>query len=495
MCSLPVTGSRLALGGVLFLMACLQAFAGEKKVGVLDADGRVVSPAIRGGDAVSAPAPVQDAVGSVAVYPPLEAAQRDVFGQLADFSSRASLLGKIVRIRDRIWAALGVRRARPPEVIPIQVLLAAQKPAKAGEVELVERNGSRALRLRFPETEDGETRDFKRALICAVVKELMLRSAVRMSPEAAEKWVPRWLVDALVHQEDCPDPIQFSDELADIAEEDLAAVPLRDLVARAEQNAKASSRAEILAARCFLSFLEIGVQNSSTAVDWLQSDPVRTPLASWKRFFAVFDGSEGDVHKAWTVHMAALRAQRTRVSMTRAETETALQRLLEIDVVLPGNVRQLTPLENFEEYVRLPGIESLLRARKFEFLALAAKAHFAFEPVIVAYADLCGDLGAHRTKGLNERFRRVRSEWNEVRQRLEKVRDYLNWWESLPRSSDPASELAEFYRELDGAGEFRLRVSKALDGWEKRLEQNGKRADWTRVVEEADQRARRKPSE
>jgi hypothetical protein len=483
--------SRVVVASALFLTTSLQGPAREKTRSTADLDP-TPPPKPTAGKATSAPAPVQDAAGSIAVYASAEVSQRDVFGQLSDFSTRAALLSKAVRIRDRVWGVLGVRRARPPEAMQIQILLTPEKTPDAGEVELVKVHGGRAVRLRFPETENGEAARFKRSLVVAIVKELMARPVPRTSVYPEEKSVPRWLVDALLHQERCPDVIQFSDELTDLEGQDPAFLSIRDLVARPEQNAKPSSRGEILAARCFLSLLEVGLQKNNSVLEWLQSDPVHMPLASWNRFFASIAGNEEDIHKAWLVHVAALRTQRTRVSMTRTETENDLQRLLEIDVVLPGNVRHRTSLENFEEYVRLPGIESLLQARRLEFLALAAKGHFLFEPVILAYADLCAEISAHRTKRLKERFRSVRSEWEGVRQRLDKLRDYLNWWESLPRSSEPAPELKEFYRELEGADEFRERVSKALDSWEKRLEQNGRRADWKRILEEVDERSRRK---
>lgn len=450
------------------------------------------TPANGAGKAVSAPpAPVKDALGHIAVYASEEAAKGDVFGQLADFSNRAEMVSQAVRLRDFVWNALGVRRARPPEAVPIQITRSAQVSDTSADVRTEFRAAGPVVRVRFPDSLEPRSELFKRAIIVAALSDLMSRNPRARALEAGTSTVPRWLVDALVHLDRAPEPVQISDALAALPSQNPFQWSIEELLSRPEKNPVSvgdSSEAAVLAARCFLSFLELEATRSNAILEWLQSDPVRISVSDLNRYFAGIGGSAAEVYKSWTVHVAALRLQRSRISMTAIETERALERLLEMDVVTAGNVRHLVMLENFEEYVRMPGIESVLRARRLELLALASSAHFMFEPVIHAYAELCADLADRRTKLLGERFRRARMEWQHVKESLEKTRDYLNWWESLPRSDSPAPELREFYQALDDADLFRTKVSRSLDAWEKRIQERDRRADWKRIVEESDSR-------
>jgi cobalamin biosynthesis protein CobT len=71
---------------------------------------------------------------------------------------------------------------------------------------------------------------------------------------------------------------------------------------------------------------------------------------------------------------------------------------------------------------------------------------------------------------------------------VNRAHDYLNWWESLPQSPEPAAHLKDFYRELDSGEAFRSKASQVLDLWEQRLKKKESREDWMRLLEEVDRR-------
>lgn len=440
----------------------------------------------------SVPAPVRDSLGHIAIYPPAEVAERDQIGQLADFSSRAELLNKVVRIRDRVWTRLGLRRVRPPESVQIQILRRLDTSEDVPEVFEVDTGYARVIRMRVAESENGDSEVFTRAVLVALVRDLMARSSVQEEPNRAQRPVPRWLVDALLHCEKYPEVIQFSDALNSLPEKELFSLSLKDLLARPEDDARESAGAEILAARCFLSLLGSEGGRSEAFPGWLRVDPVSVPVAALGQFFPWLPKTAVEIQKAWIVHGAALRAQRTRVSMTALETEKSLERLLEMDVVLPGNVRQVTSLDNFEEFIRIPGIEFVLRARRLELIAFASRAHFMFEPLIRVYAELCGNLAERRTKNLSERFRSARAEWELVRARLERIRDYLDWWEALPEGAERSEQPKEMSRVKDAVDARRPELSSVSGDSEDRLKERDRQEDLRRIVEDGRLRPRSK---
>jgi hypothetical protein len=434
------------------------------------------------------PAPLKDGLGQISVYAPAESVRRETLEQLAEFSSRAGMLHSALRLRDFVWNTLGIRRVRPPACVPIQILRLLNAPSGVCEVDVVGGGAARTVRIRVSEAEDPGGEPFKRSMVVAVIRELMLRPSASESSAGSSAAVPRWLVDALVHQERVPDFVQLSDELLRISEHKVFPCPLKELLARPEPYFRESTLVEILAARCFLNFLMTEPDRGGAVLTWLQADPVRIGPAFLSRYFSWLGKDEVQVEKAWTVHLASLRAQRARVSMTAAETKAELERLLQMDVVLPGNLRRVAALEDFEEYVRLPGIEPLMRARRLELIAFAARAHFLFEPLIHSYANLCGEIADRRTKGLGDKFRRLRAEWDHAESQVNRAHDYLNWWESLPQSPEPAAHLKDFYRELDSGEAFRSKASQVLDLWEQRLKKKESREDWMRLLEEVDRR-------
>jgi hypothetical protein len=172
--------------------------------------------------------------------------------------------------------------------------------------------------------------------------------------------------------------------------------------------------------------------------------------------------------------------------MTGEESEGAIQRLVEIDVISSSTLKRVCyPMESFDEYLRLPGMRSVLQVRQAEFLALGTKVHFLYSEVVALYASLCGDLMQGRLAGLPVRFRQARLERESIAARLSRVRDFMNWYEASPAAGSSAAEFKEFYRLLDEGEKARAPISAALDALESKSRKAEEEADLGRALDES----------
>jgi hypothetical protein len=226
--------------------------------------------------------------------------------------------------------------------------------------------------------------------------------------------------------------------------------------------------------------------SSSGFFDLLHVDPFVSPYLVLSQCFPSLGRTEAEIQKEWTVQAASLATQRSRMTMTGEESEEALRRLVEIDVINSTTLKRVCyPIESFDEYLRLPGIRSLLQARQVEFLAMGTKAHFLYSEVIGLYAALCGDLIKGQVAGLPVRFRQARLERESIAARLSRVRDFMNWYEATPGSSEGKVDLRKFYQILDEGEKGRAKISAALDALEASAQKMEEEADLARVLDES----------
>jgi hypothetical protein len=116
---------------------------------------------------------------------------------------------------------------------------------------------------------------------------------------------------------------------------------------------------------------------------------------------------------------------------------------------------------------------------------MGTKAHFLYSEVIGLYAALCGDLIKGQVAGLPVRFRQARLERESIAARLSRVRDFMNWYEATPGSSEGKVDLRKFYQILDEGEKGRAKISAALDALEASAQKMEEEADLARALDES----------
>jgi hypothetical protein len=372
-----------------------------------------------------------------------------------------------------------------PTARPILCLLSPEYPKDvAPQLELVEDPGGLKLQLRLPPLDTAPSLQLQRALFSALLAELALRPAGNTAPAQGTPPTPRWLVDVLFHEHHRPNPLLSPIALRELL--DSGNIPsLLPLLARAEDTPLPSSPVETNLARCLLSFLLNRPEGKEGLASLLRADLTEKTFARLLLCFPTLPRSEAQLLREWTVHVAAAGTQAERVALDGPQTEAEIRDLLLFDYTAPETgAHSVFSLEQFTEILRLPGCHEVLLARQLEWESLRSRAHFLYTPVIDTYATACQALAAGRTTGILRQLQLATLERESVAARLERIRDYLNWFEAVAAPRTPSPQLMEFYRILNARPPVSEAVKRALDKAELELRQNEAQQDIERALEE-----------
>ena len=430
-------------------------------------------------------ASTSDAYGQITVIDSEIHGKSEALKEITDFSRRTSVLRAAVEVRDHVLACLSQPKVSYPRARPVQIFLYPERPLGSVGTETVEAPDGFVFRLMVSAREDFDGEPFVRAVVKIVLCEMGMRagSVLDSSPERVR--LPRWLVDGLMHAWMQPNALASLDELRVFFSKD-AMPSLESVLLREEEAGGASSELELSIGRCLISMLSNRADTASGFFELLHCDPLTAPYAALSRCFPSLGSTESDVQKAWALQTASTATQRSRITMTGEESEAAIQRLVEIDVISSSTLKRVScPIEDFDEYLRLPGMKSVLQLRQAEFLSLGTKVHFLYSEVVALYVSLCGDLMQGRLAGLPSRFRQAKLERESIAARFSRVRDFMNWYEAMPKPGGIPTEFKEFYRLLDEGEKARAPISAALDVLESRSRKAEDEADLGRVLDES----------
>ena len=432
-----------------------------------------------------------DTYGQVVVMDSEAPKKGDALKEIADFSRRTSVLRSAVELRDHVLACLAQSKVSYPRARPIQIFLYPDRLPGNLSAETVEAPDGFVFRLLVSAKEDFSGDLFLRAMVKAVLCEIGMRPSGSLDLTPDKVRLPRWLVDGLLHAWRNPNALASLDELRTVFSN--SEMPsLESVLLRQEEETRPSSTLELAMGRCLIAMLSNRADTSSGFSDFLHADPFSSPYLVLSRCFPSLGGTESDIQKEWTLQTASSSSQRSHITMTGEESEAMIQRLVEIDVVSSSTLKRVCyPIESFDEYLRLPGMRSVLQARRVEFLVLGTKAHFLYMEVVALYASLCGDLLEGRLAGLPARFRQAKLERESIAARLSRIRDFMNWHEATPAGGGAAIEFREFYRLLDEGERGRDAIKSTLDSLEARARKAEEEADLARVLEESKGRKRK----
>ena len=192
--------------------------------------------------------------------------------------------------------------------------------------------------------------------------------------------------------------------------------------------------------------------------DWPQSDG--DPMALLAREFPAVAANPQTFQKWWTVNLARFAAADRYQGLTVAETDKALDSLLQIEFTINKTGDKKTfPVADFAGFMKLPSSRAILAGRHEEVLALSTKASVLMRPVVVDYEQILALLARGKTHGLRDRLARAEEYRAFALRRISDIEDYLNWFEGTQMKSrsgtfdnylKTANELSEQDRKQDG---------------------------------------------
>jgi hypothetical protein len=300
-------------------------------------------------------------------------------------------------------------------------------------------------------------------------------------------------MDALLYKHHNPDPLLAPVRLRPVFEAGKIPSPLL-LLARPDADIVASSEEEVALARCLLWLLSSHSENHAALAELLKVDFTHQPLKKLLTLFPALGDSEADLLKNWTLAIAAYGTQEEILLLDGFQTQVEIERLLKLDLTESDTGRHVTySLEQFSDFVRLPGVRTVLVRQQLEWIALQERCHFLFIPVIASYASICGELALGKTASIAGRLKAATLERESLAAKLTRIHDYMNWFQAVAAPRQSATRLREFYRILDEKPPVSPSVLQALDKAEAELKQKADTEDIQRLLEEIQLRKKDAP--
>lgn len=183
--------------------------------------------------------------------------------------------------------------------------------------------------------------------------------------------------------------------------------------------------------------------------DAAPADPVTQLLA----YFPALGGSETSLEKWWTLGVARASTLDRHLSLSVAETDARLVPLLTLSVVTDEKkkTKEPFPLADFKTYLKYPDAKAALFAQSNALAVLLPQAHPLLRPAVLEYQRIVLELAKGKKRGMDEAFTSVATFRGLIVERMDKIVDYLNWYE--------ATQMPE----QSGAFDDYLRGAKALE--------------------------------
>jgi len=164
------------------------------------------------------------------------------------------------------------------------------------------------------------------------------------------------------------------------------------------------------------------------------------------QFPELFDPT-GSSRKVWLPHIARLSASQSCPLFSGEESERVLDELLSARISRAGSEERYQ-LHEFSKFIRDVSVRpALVRLRK-ELSALVAQASPIYRPAIFEYEKIATLLARGKTNGIAERLARVSVSRKRLSAQMRKIDDYMNWFEAT-QSRGPSGVFADYMKAAD----------------------------------------------
>ncbi len=311
----------------------------------------------------------------------------------------------------------------------------------------------------------------QKQIVRAVLLEIEYRE--RGAVKAGERYVeaPWWLIEGalqIFRERDfgvTPDLFQTM-----IATNKLP--PIADFLALKDDDLGATARAmDAACAMCLVQLLmeQPGGRTNLGRLVRHWPDLHDDPVGALTKEFPGLGASANGLQKWWSVNVAHFSAADRYKGLSADATDQALAALLQFEIVADkaGKKRSFT-IEQFAEFVKLPGSKAAMTNLHNSVIALSTRANALFRPILADYEHVSALLVRGKTRGVAERLDQVERYRESAIRRMSAIGDYLNWYEAtqMGTRSDAFDSFLKTANEISAEDE-RLRrdnpIAKYLD--------------------------------
>ncbi|MEZ0255756.1 MAG: hypothetical protein ACAI37_10800, partial [Chthoniobacter sp.] len=362
--------------------------------------------------------------------------------QFVVFSSDIRLRQRVASYADDLTGDVkqllgGIGVGKTPIVITIERAATADGPAPQPVLRLVDTAGGQKIEIDIKIGADPAAVNLQKLILRALLLEYAYRG-IPVPGGSSYVEAPWWVVEGLIEIERRRDAGIDSDLFRRLVETNHLPPIENFLLEKPEElgpTALAVDRALAMGLLQMLVEQSDGHVNLAHFIrDWPQSNG--DPMALLAKEFPTVASNPQTLQKWWTVNLARYAAADRYEGLTVADTDKALEGLLQVELVINKKGEKRTfAVSDYKEFVKLPGYKATLGDRHTEILALSSRANALMRPVVSDYEQIFALLSQGKTRGMRERLAKVEDYRALVLKRTSEIADYLNWFEATQMKS------------------------------------------------------------
>jgi len=202
--------------------------------------------------------------------------------------------------------------------------------------------------------------------------------------------------------------------------------------------------------------------------------PNADPEAELLKAFPALNSGGQSLEKWWALGLASLSTADRYQGLSLEETSRELDEALTFDVAVDkaGGTKSFT-LGQYAAFRKYPGAAAALNHLTVRLLGLEAQGNPLMREVIAAYQGLAARLLRHESSHLRERLAAIAEYRSRLATRMDRIADYLNWYEATQRTQASGS-FDEYVRTADQGEPGQRRtdpITRYMDTVEQQLTQ------------------------
>jgi hypothetical protein len=383
--------------------------------------------------------------------------------QFIVYGADAALRAAVSELAERTKANFLALLRRPdrwktPVIINLQLPQANLPKIPAAGLRFSQTGFGLKLQLDLTIDRDADGSLVERALLRAILLEMIYRSQPDIAAGTRYVQPPDWLLDgalALTPGRDRGPLIEallLSDKI----------LPLEELlrpgrISGLDSPARLLYRAYSFALVQLLVSATGGPEQLARYIDNLSRSSTN-PLADLRAQFPTLDGS---TEKTWRSSVARLSATQSYQLLTVAETERRLGDLLRVRISAPGHPTRMVQLDDLSQRKILSVEIAAIATLTQELLLLEARANPILRPIVQEYQQIAALLANSKRKGLTTRLAQLQANRARITTRMIEIDDYMNWFEAT-QSKTKSGAFADYLKAVQGQNDARPRRRDAL---------------------------------
>jgi hypothetical protein len=387
-----------------------------------------------------------------------EASSRGVISELAE-STKANLLALLRRPDE--W--------KTPIVINLQWPRANLPEMPPAALYFSQTGFGLKLQLDLTITANLDRAPVERALLRAILLEMMYRSEPQVAPGTVFAEPPDWLLDGVIALSPGRDRTPLIEALT-VSEK---ITPLEEFLRQRRTPSELDSPERQLYRAYSLALVQLLVDetNGRACLARYIANLVHAsndPLADLKLQFPELTAQEAD--KIWKLEIARLRTAQQHELLSFAESERSLDELLKAKISPDVSSSGSTQLRDLAQRKLSQSEVAALNRLKLNLLLLAARANPILRPTIQEYQRIVWSIAAGKKRGTVVHLARAEATRAKLAARMSEVDDYLNWCEAT-KSKTKSGVFASYLNSAEEQNDARPRRHDALSVYLDALEE------------------------